>query len=251
MEEVLILFDEKGKKHAVPTDGPMSRVMGVGTLDVARLRAHVGRRISVGTKQFFVLAPSSRDLRDTMARGPQTLTPKDLGLILYECDVVSGSRVVEAGAGSGGLTVALARVVGPAGRVFSYDTERRSLQVAKTNVSRAGLLDRVEFGQSDVRDGISQEDVDAVALDLEDPWAAIEPAWKALRPCGHVAAFSPNMEQVKDTVRAMTRRPFIEIRTVELIEREMEVRDVGVRPSFAPLGHTGYLTFARKVLDTF
>ncbi|TLZ92449.1 MAG: tRNA (adenine-N1)-methyltransferase, partial [Methanobacteriota archaeon] len=99
--------------------------------------------------------------------------------------------------------------------------------------------------------GISQEDVDAVALDLEDPWAAIEPAWKALRPCGHVAAFSPNMEQVKDTVRAMTRRPFIEIRTVELIEREMEVRDVGVRPSFAPLGHTGYLTFARKVLDTF
>jgi len=242
MEEVLILFDEKGKKHAVPTDAPMSRVMGVGTLDVARLRAHVGRRISVGTKQFFVLAPSSRDLRDTMARGPQTLTPKDLGLILYECDVVSGSRVVEAGAGSGGLTVALARVVGPAGRVFSYDTERRSLQVAKANVS---------FRQSDVRDGISQEDIDAVALDLEDPWAAIEPAWKALRPCGHVAAFSPNMEQVKDTVRALTGRPFIEVRTVELIEREMEVRDVGVRPSFAPLGHTGYLTFARKVLDTF
>src|SRR5205807_6460094 len=105
--------------------------------------------------------------------------------------------------------------------------------------------------QSDVRDRISQQDVAVVGPALDVPGAAIEPAWKALRPCGHVAVFSPNMELVKDTVRAMTRRPFIEIRTVELIEREMEVRDVGVRPSFAPLGHTGYLTFARKVLDTF
>ena len=85
----------------------------------------------------------------------------------------------------------------------------------------------------------------------EDPWAAVPAAWDALRPCGHLATFSPNMEQVKETAKALRAKPFVGVRTIEVIEREMEVRDVGVRPSHAALGHTGYLTFARKVLDTF
>jgi tRNA (adenine57-N1/adenine58-N1)-methyltransferase len=93
--------------------------------------------------------------------------------------------------------------------------------------------------------------VDAVFLDIPDPWAAVPSAWEALRPGGHLASFSPNMEQVKETAAAIRKKPFVDQRTIELIEREMEVRDVGVRPSFAALGHTGYLTFARKVLDTF
>ena len=109
----------------------------------------------------------------------------------------------------------------------------------------------MELLRGDVRSGITQRDVDAVLIDIPDPWAAVPAAWDALRPCGHLATFSPNMEQVKETVTAIRKNPFIDVRTVELIEREIEVREVGVRPSFAALGHTGYLTFARKVLDTF
>ena len=229
----------------------MARVPDLGTLDTAKLREHVGRKLSIGSRSFMVLEPSSQDLQAAMARGPQVLTGKDVASLLYYGDVLPGAHVVEAGTGSGALPTALARAVGPTGRIDSYDVRDESIDLARTNLTHAGLADRVTFHVSDIRIGISERDIDAVFLDLPDPWAAVPAAWDALRPCGSLAAFSPNMEQVKQTVAAIRARPFVDVRTIELIEREMEVRDVGVRPSFAPLGHTGYLTFARKVLDTF
>ena len=229
----------------------MVRVRGLGTFEAAKLLASVGRKVSVGDRSFLVLAASSRDLRDTMDRGPQTFAHKDLASVLFEADIGAGARVVEAGSGSGALTVALARAVRPNGHVVSYDVREESLAVARGNVERADLAGIVEFRQADVRQGIPERGVDAVILDLPDPWAAVSAAWEALRACGHLVTFSPNMEQVKETVAAVRGLPFVGVRTVEVIEREMEVRDVGVRPSFAALGHTGYLTFARKVLDKF
>ncbi|HLE54675.1 MAG TPA: methyltransferase domain-containing protein [Thermoplasmata archaeon] len=247
----LVILDDRGRKHLVPPGDAMVRIPGVGVLEASRLESSIGRRLELGGKSFLVLHASSRDLRETMDRGAQTLTPKDLAAVLYLADVIPGMHVAEAGAGSGGLTVALARSVGPSGRVYSYDNREEALAVARGNVERADLGRVVEFRSADVRRGFAERDLDAVILDLLDPWAAIGAAWDALRPCGHLGAFTPNMEQVKETVAAIRGRPFVEVRTIELIEREMEVRDVGVRPSFAALGHTGYLTFARKVLDTF
>lgn len=229
----------------------MVRVAGLGTFDASKLRGPPGRLISVGARSFLVLEPSSRDLQETLARGPQILTSKDLAAILYEACVRPGARVVEGGTGSGALTLALAQAVGPDGRVYSYDLNPGALALAKTNLATAGLADRVEFRGADLREPLPDRDADAILLDIPDPWAAVPAAWAALRPCGHLASFSPNMEQVKEAVAAIRKHPFVEVRTIELIEREMEVRDVGVRPSFAALGHTGYLTFARKVLDTF
>ena len=229
----------------------MARVAGLGTFETARLRAHVGRRIGIGRKNFVVLEPSARDLYETMKRGPQALTPKDLAVILFAVGVGAGSRVAEAGCGSGALTLCLARSVRPGGKVVAYDLRADALEIARSNVARSGLVSSVEFRRGDVRQRILERDLDAVVLDMPDPWAAIPAAWGALRPCGHLATFSPNMEQVKETVAAIRARPFVDVRTIEIIEREMEVRDVGVRPSFAALGHTGYLTFARKVLEGF
>ncbi len=246
-----VLLDERGHRFLVASDDAVARVPGLGTVRTDRLAPSLGRRIEIGGRQLLVLSPSARDLRETMEHGPQTLTPKDLAALLYEADVRAGSRVVEGGSGSGALAVALARIVGDRGQIYSYDVSETSLAVARANARGGDVTAVVEFAVSDLRRGITQRDVDAVLLDLPDPWEAVAPAWEALRPCGHLATFSPNMEQVKETVSAIRRHPFIDVRTVELIEREMEVRDVGVRPSFAALGHTGYLTFARKVLETF
>lgn len=247
----LTLLDEHGRRHAVDAKGRMASVPGIGTFDAERLRSSIGRRITVGERSFIVLTPSLRDLRDTMDREAQTLVPKDLAAIVFELSLRAGARVAEAGAGSGGLTTVLAWVVRPTGRVTTYDIRPDALRIAADNVEGAGLSPYVEFREADVRKGIPERDLDAVVLDMPDPWSAIPAAWDALRSCGHVATFSPNMEQVKQTVATIRGKPFVEVRTIELIERELEVRDFGVRPSFAAIGHTGYLTFARKVLDTF
>ncbi len=247
----VILVDSRGHRHLVPLEEGVVRVPGLGAVDAARLRNLVGRRATVGSRSFLVLDPSPRDLRETMVRGPQVLDSKDIAAILYEADIGPGARVVEGGAGSGALTCALARLVGPDGHVYSYELRDGALAVARANLAAAGLASRVDFRTADLRTALRDTNVDAVILDIPDPWSAVPAAWEALRPGGHFAAFSPNMEQIKETAAALRAKPFVDLRTVELIEREMEVREVGVRPSFAALGHTGYLTFARKVLDTF
>lgn len=251
LPESFVLMDPRGRKFLVVADAPVVRVPGLGAVRTDGLSTSVGHRIEIGGKPLLVLSPSARDLRDTMERGPQTLAPKDVAMLLYEMDIKSGCRVAEGGSGSGSMAVALARVVGEAGTVYSYELRKESLVVSQRNALRAGLETRIQFVQADLRAGIGQQGLDAVFLDIPDPWSAISAAWDALRPCGFLASFSPNMEQVKETVGAIRKRPFVDVRTIELIEREMEVREVGVRPSFAALGHTGYLTFARKVLDTF
>ncbi len=247
----VVLLDEKGRRFWLPVaEGPV-RVDGLGVIDLARLRGKEGRRVELAGRPFLVLQASTMDMLSNLQREAQTIGPKDIASLLLRADIRPGGHVVEGGSGSGSLTLALACAVGPTGSVASYDLRPEALAVAQRNVHRAGLADVVEFREGDVRTGIRERDQDAVFLDIPDPWAAIPGAWDALRPCGHLAAFSPNMEQVKETVAALRKRPFIDVITLELIEREMEVREVGVRPSFAALGHTGYLTFARKVLDTF
>jgi tRNA (adenine57-N1/adenine58-N1)-methyltransferase len=229
----------------------MVRIPGVGVFDAARLASSVGRKVEIADRTFLVLRASAMDLRETMVRGAQTLSTKDMASIVFCAGILPGAVVVEAGAGSGGLTVALARAVGPSGKILSYDVREEGLSTARLNAAAAGVAEVIDFRLGDVRQGIGERDVDAVVLDLLDPWSAVGAAWEALRPCGTLATFSPNMEQVKETVAAIRAKPFVDVRTIEIIEREMEVRDVGVRPSFAALGHTGYLTFARKVLEVF
>jgi len=149
------------------------------------------------------------------------------------------------------MTLALAHAVGPKGRVVTYDLREDFLEQARRNVVTAGLGDPVEFKIGDARTGIAERDADAVILDIPDPWEAVGSASDALRACGHFGSYSPNGEQVNRTVKALRAGTFVEIRSVEIIEREIVAHEAGTHPSFAPLGHTGYLTFARKVLDTF
>ncbi len=247
----VVLLDAQGRRHLLPLGTESAKVAGLGVVNPARFQTQIGRMVSIGSRTFLVLRASRMDLLTSLHREAQTIGPKDIAALLLHADVGPGSRVVEGGTGTGSLTLALAGAVGSEGSVASYDVRAAAIEVARENLLHSGFATSVTFHEGDVRLGMTERDVDAVFLDIPDPWAAVPAAWDALRPCGHLASFSPNMEQVKETSAAIRKKPFVDLRTIELIEREMEVRDVGVRPSFAPLGHTGYLTFARKVFDTF
>ncbi len=157
--------------------------------------------------------------------------------------------MLEAGIGSGSLTMALATAVAPSGRVVSYDIREDFLEHAKTNLEMADLASLVAMRLQDVTAGIEERDLDAVILDIPTPWAAVAHAWAALKVGGYLCSYSPLISQVEQTVKEIRGLLFIECRTLENIQREMVVSDRGTRPSFDMLGHTGYLTFARKVLE--
>jgi tRNA (adenine57-N1/adenine58-N1)-methyltransferase len=249
--EAVVLLAPSGAKHFVPLDRETSTIPSLGVVRAETLRNSIGRRWTVGDRSFLVLTPSIRDLVDSMRREAQIVGSKDAPAIVWNCDLKAGDLVVEGGAGSGALTLSLARFVRPGGRIVTYDIRSDFLDRARANVGAANLQDSVAFKVGDIRAAVDERDVDAFILDIPDPWAAIRTAATVLRPCGHFASYSPNNEQVSQTVAALRRESFVEIRTVEIIEREIVAQESGTRPSFAPLGHTGYLTFARKVLDTF
>ncbi len=198
--------------------------------------------------EFHALRPLVSDRILKTDRRTQVLYPKDIGYLLLRLDLGSGSRVVEAGTGSGALTMALANAVRPGGRVYTYEINPRFQKVAAGNIERAGLSDYVELKEGDLKEEIGEEGVDAVVLDMATPWLVVPQAYEALAGGGVFASFSPTIEQVMKTVSAMRELPFVDLETVELIMRNMTVAENKTRPQTLMIGHSGYITTARKAL---
>lgn len=247
--ESVVLIDSAYRKFIIDTNGKTDKFKGVGVIDPGSLVGNrYGEKIEIGNKEFWVLKPSLLDKLQALKRRAQIILPKDAAHIIMNCSVESGNTVLEAGIGSGSLTVALATAVAPGGMVISYDTREDFIEHAMKNLKTAELDKYVTTQVNDVTKGIDEKDLDAVILDIPNPWEAVNHAWNSLKPGGYFCTYSPLISQVEQTVKKVRKNNFIEIKTFENIQREMVVSDYGTRPSFDMLGHTGYLTFARKVL---
>jgi len=206
-----------------------------------------GDRVVLAGTEAVALQPTVIDHLETLERKAQIVLPKDAAYIILHCGIHSGSVVVEGGSGSGALTVALAHAVLPDGKVISYDVREEHQAVARRNVEAAKLSDVVQFRIGDVSEEIEERDLDAIVLDIPEPWTAFPNVAAALRVGGHIAAYMPTTNQLERTVNALREAGFAEVEAVELILREMVVGEGGVRPSFDMLGHTGYIVIARWV----
>jgi len=200
--------------------------------------------------EFMALKPLLCDYVMKSVRKTQITYPKDIALIVIFSGIGPGSRIVEAGTGTGALTTALAHYVKPDGRVYSYEIREDFLETGKKNLKRAGLIDFVELKNRDVTAGIDERDVDAVILDLATPWLVIPHAYSALKPSGTIVSFSPTIDQIVKTVEALKGNGFVDIETVECLMRGMQVERGKTRPQTLMTGHTGYVTFARKAIKS-
>jgi tRNA (adenine57-N1/adenine58-N1)-methyltransferase len=210
---------------------------------------HYGEIVRSSTGQPFVLLePTLEDRMMKVRRLTQIIYPKDAGLILVKTGLRAGMRVIECGVGSGAATLCLASAVAPTGRVYAYDREPRFLEIACQNVERAGLAHLVEFKVRDVAEGFDEEQVDVVLLDLPSPWEGVPAARRALRGGGRLASLSPTFNQVERMVAALHAEGFVMIETVEVLLRHLLVRPGKTRPFERMIGHTGFLTFARRAL---
>jgi tRNA (adenine57-N1/adenine58-N1)-methyltransferase len=198
--------------------------------------------------EFVALKPTLRDHVFKMFRRTQITYPKDIALIVMFSGVGPGSRVVEAGTGTGALTSALAFYVKPTGRVYSYEVRKEFIKTALKNLERAGLSDHVDVKNEDVTQGIDEKNVDAVVLDMATPWLIVPHAYVALKGSGALVSFSPTIDQVVKTVEALKESGFVDVRTVECIMRRMQIERGKTRPETLMTGHTGYITFARKAI---
>jgi len=199
-------------------------------------------------KPLYVLRPSTSDLVFRVKRLTTIMYPKDMGYVALNLGIKSGDRVVEVGSGSGAMTIVLASIVGDSGMVYSFERREEFLKNAMRNVKNAGLDKRVKFFLKDVeKEGFGVDDVDAIVVDVPEPWTVVGHVKSSLKGGAPVFFLSPNIEQVQKTYDALKEHGFVRMKTVEILEREIKVREGKTRPMERMISHTGYLTFAYKV----
>ncbi|MGM5482266.1 MAG: tRNA (adenine-N1)-methyltransferase [Nanobdellota archaeon] len=193
-------------------------------------------------KELYVFEADFTDIFSKIKRGAQVMLPKDIASIIVNCGINKNSRVADAGTGSGGFSCMMATI---AKQVYSYEIREDHANIARTNIENADLKN-IKIKVKDVCQGIDEKNLDLVSLDLARPWEAIDAAHKSLKPGGFIVNYSPNLTQTKRFVSEIQDK-FLYLKTCETIEREWEVEELKLRPKYRMLGHTGFLTFAKKI----
>lgn len=244
----VMLVDGDGRKSFLRVSKAMLEVGRLGVVDGRAIcDSSFGDVLTVGGNEFTILKPSILDIVGAVQRKAQIMSPKDSFLLPMYLDLEAGSTVIEAGAGSGALTVVLLKAVAPTGKVYSYDIREDHAKQARKNVEMSGHAGCWDFKIGDICTVELERNVDAVVLDMPNPWDAMDNVCRAIRPGGHLSCYVPNANQLERTVKAMRDAGLSEVFAFETIQREMVVHDGGVRPSFEMLGHTGYLAFGRAI----
>ena len=245
-----LLIDRKGRRYLLHLreEGAFHTHMGF-----LEHRAIIGREPGEWFQtnsghRFLALKPTLSDYILEMKRATQVIYPKDVGAILMLGDIFPGARVVEGGFGSGALTMALLRTVGPEGSVTSYEIRPGQ---AEKSMRRIGPLmpDGAAFNvrEADIYEGIEEGEVDRLVLDLPEPWRVVSAAAESLAPGGIFLSFLPTTLQVhRLTTTLQNHGSFQLIETVELMLRSWHVSEKSMRPDHRMVAHTGFITTARK-----
>jgi tRNA (adenine57-N1/adenine58-N1)-methyltransferase len=196
---------------------------------------------------FFLLQPSIADILNDLPRTTQILYPKDIGYILVMMGIIPGQRVMEAGTGSGSMTIALASTVGAEGRVISYEQKQDTQNLARKNLERVGLAERVDFKLRDIQQGFDETDADAFFLDVQFPYEYVGQVRAALKPGGFFGTLIPTFNQVEKTLIALKKNHFAFVEVCEIMLRHYKSDPARIRPVDRMVAHTGYLIFARRI----
>lgn len=251
--ERVLLRDRKGRRYLVTLEaggewhshaGVLAHDDLIGRPEGAAVRTSKNMEVTV-------LRPTLEDLTLKMPRGAQVVYRKDQAMIVAMGDVRPGCTVVEAGAGSGALSLALLQAVGPTGRVVSYERREDHLDVARRNVE--DFLGEApanwDLRLGDLADALPQLSCDRLVLDVTEPWTLLEGVGQALRPGGILVAYMPTVPQVMQLAEALSADPrFGLVHTFETLVRDWHVSGLAVRPDHRMVAHTAFLTVARRVL---
>ena len=243
--ERVLLIDSKDRRYLVTLREGAEFHSHAGVTphnDILGREEGVTVRSGTGAR-YLVVRPTLSDFVLSMPRGAQVIYPKDLGPLLLLVDVFPGARVLEAGVGSGALSMALVRA---GASVVGYEIRDDFAAKARANVeSFLGPGSEYTVVARDVYEGIDERGLDRIVLDLPEPWRVVAHARDALRPGGILVSYLPSIVQVTQLRDALAAAPFGLARTIEVLERSWHVQGQAVRPDHRMVAHTGFLTSAR------
>jgi tRNA (adenine57-N1/adenine58-N1)-methyltransferase len=251
--EQVLLIDQRGRTYLFTLQTAGTYHTHSGTLAHDRLigQPEGTRAETSGGMVLVAFRPRFADYALKMKRGAQVIYPKDLGPILMYADVFPGARVLEAGTGSGSLTIALCRAVGATGQIVSYEAREEHHVQAVANLEGffGKLPEQLELRLGEIEDvGRTGERFDRCVLDLGSPWEPLEAIASVLEPGGVLCTYVPTTIQLQQIVLALPAQGFLHIESFEVMRRGWHVTERSVRPDHRMVGHTGFLTVARRTV---
>jgi len=251
--EQTLLIDQRGKRHLIflrkgetfhSDRGWIPHDTIIGQPDGSWHRSSKGTR-------YLALRATLAEYVLEMPRGAQVIYPKDLAIVMFWADIFPGARVLEAGMGSGALTLALLRAVGPEGKVVSYEQREDFCRRALANIQlRMGEVTNLAVRIQPVEEGLGEEEpVDRAVFDLPEPWRLVDPVSRVLRSGGIFLSYVPTIIQSHQLSEALRRHPgYALVETFETLLRPWNIDGTSVRPFHRMVAHTGFLTVARRVV---
>ena len=246
------LTDEKGKMYSfyLSSGGQWHSHKGwINHNDIIGLDEGSTVVSNSGTK-YQALRPLYNDYVLSMPRGATIVYPKDSAVIVGFADIFPGARVLEAGAGSGSLSIALLRAIGKSGSLVSYEERAEFFENARQNV-------RNYFGDeqptwtlvnSRIQDGAFSNDFDRLVLDMLAPWECVELADRALKPGGVICCYVATTTQLSKIAEALKEsKRFSEPESFETLLRPWHHEGLAVRPMHSMNAHTGFLLISRRL----
>lgn len=204
---------------------------------------------SAGLK-FTAFKPLLGDFVLSMPRGATIVYPKDAAMIIGVADIFPGSKVIEAGVGSGALAISLLRAIGPQGRLDSFERRQDFADIARENVETyfGSLPQNWNLTVGSVQDSKIEGEYDRVVLDMLAPWECVDYAANVLRPGGVFLAYVATTTQLSATAEALKEDGrFTEPLSSETIVRDWHHEGLAVRPMQRMIGHTGFLIVSRRM----
>jgi tRNA (adenine57-N1/adenine58-N1)-methyltransferase len=246
--ERVMLIDAKDRRYLISLRNGASFHTHAGIVQHDQLIGATEGDVITGStgRNFLVLRPTLGDVVLKMPRGAQVIYPKDLGAILMQADIGPGMRILEAGVGSGALSMTILR----AGAIVKgYEIREEFAQRAKDNV-HAMLGEDVAYDVEirDVTEGIAERDLDRILLDMPEPNKVVAHAEQALRPGGILLAYLPTINQTQLLRETLNQFAFGLAETVEVLRRTWHIENRSVRPDHRMVAHTGFLTTARRLV---
>ncbi|HWN90329.1 MAG TPA: tRNA (adenine-N1)-methyltransferase, partial [Verrucomicrobiae bacterium] len=247
--EQVLLIDQRGKRYLLLLRkgetfhcdrGWIHHETIIGQPDGAWVRTSKGTRC-------LAIRPTLAEYVLDMPRGAQVIYPKDLAMVLFWADIFPGARVLEAGMGSGALTLALLRAVGPEGKVITYEQREDFARRALANIQmRMGEVTNLAVRLRPVEEGLGEEEpVDRAVFDLPEPWHLVEPVTRTLRSGGIFLSYLPTIVQSHQLSEALRRHPgYALVETFETLMRPWNIDGLSVRPFHRMVAHTGFITVA-------
>ena len=198
---------------------------------------------------YTMIKPTIYDLIKGVKRATQIMYPKEIAYTLVKMGIGPGTKVIEAGSGSGGFTVALAYYVGDTGKVYTHERRDDFFKLTGQNLARYGLSHRVEQFQQDIEEGFAVTGADCLFLDVRTPWDYLAHIPKAVIPGAMLGFLLPTTNQVQDLLLGLEQGPFSDVEVLEILIRRYKTVPQRLRPDDRMVAHTGFLIFARCLAE--